>query len=205
MINQGVEPAGPGPVSPEQAKAQDNRVLGFWIFLSGECAFFASLIGTYLSLNTHTAGATTLVSLIDLPLTGLMTLSLLTSSLTMVFAFLAMNRGELQAMKVWLWVTALLGAVFLDLQIFEFSHYMASGFTMGTSAAASAFFALVGFHGLHVAFGLFWIISLLSYSFKDGITAANTSKVWIAGLYWHFVDVVWVIIFTVVYLLPKVH
>ncbi len=197
-------PAQPGQ-TPEQAKAQDNRVLGFWIFLSGECAFFAALIGTYLSLDTHTAGAVTLASLIDLPLTGVMTLSLLSSSLTMVFAFLAMNKGELQAMKIWLWVTALLGAIFLDLQIFEFTHYMASGFTMGASASASAFYALVGFHGLHVAFGLFWIISLLVYSFKDGITPANTSKVWIAGLYWHFVDVVWVIIFTVVYLMQKVH
>ena len=193
-------PAQPGQ-TPEQAKAQDNRVLGFWIFLSGECAFFAALIGTYLSLDTHTAGAVTLASLIDLPLTGVMTLSLLSSSLTMVFAFLAMNKGELQAMKIWLWVTALLGAIFLDLQIFEVTHYIASGFTMGASASASAVYALVGFHGLHVAFGLFWIISLLVYSFKDGITPANTSKVWIAGLYWHFVDVVWVGLYAVLFLI----
>lgn len=190
-------------ITPEVALAQDNRILGFWIFLSAECAFFAALIGTYLALQTHTAGGPGPHQLFDLPLTAVMTLDLLTSSLTMVFAFMAMDRGDIRGMRLWIWLTALLGLAFLELQAYEFTNYWASGLHFSSSGFGSAFFALVGFHGLHVTFGVFWLLSLLAVSLKDGITPKNTSKVWIAGLYWHFVDVVWVLIFTVVYLMGK--
>lgn len=186
-----------------QRMTQSNRILGFWIFLGGECSFFASLFGTYLALGHNTLGGPSPQTLFDLPLTAVMTILLLTSSLTMVFAFMAMERKDLRTMKLWIWITALLGLFFLEFQAYEFSKYWASGLHLSTSAFGSAFYALVGFHGLHVAFGVFWLLSLLTYSLKDGITEANTSKVWIAGLYWHFVDVVWVVIFTVVYILGK--
>lgn len=190
--------------TPEERQAQSNRVLGFWIFLGGECAFFAALFGTYISLASNTLGGPGPASLFDLPLTGVMTLLLLTSSLTMVYAFMQMERGNFASMKLWIWVTALLGLFFLEFQAYEFTNYWNSGLHFSTSAFGSAFYTLVGFHGLHVAFGVFWLLSLLTFSLKDGITPANTSKVWIAGLYWHFVDVVWVVIFTVVYLIGKV-
>ena len=207
MSTEEMVPFGKGPLEEHELyerQAQSNRVLGFWIFLASDCAFFASLFGTYLALGHNTLGGLGPKQLFDLPLTGVMTIILLTSSLTMVFSFLAMEKGDLRTMKIWLWVTALLGLFFLEFQAYEFTHYWASGLHLSTSAFASSFYVLVGFHGLHVAFGVFWLLTLLVYSLKDGITPSNTSKVWIAGLYWHFVDVVWVVIFTVVYIIGKV-
>ena len=183
----------------------DNSTLGFWIFLSAECVLFASLIGTYLLLHTQTNGGPTPKGIFDLRLTFIGTIALLLSSLTMVLGYYQVIRGNLRGLRIWLVVTVALGLVFLVETAFEFAGFWHAGLTLQTSPFGSAFYTLVGFHAMHVTFGLFWIISLLVYSFKDGITPANTSKVWIAGLYWHFVDVVWVIIFTVVYLMQKVH
>jgi cytochrome c oxidase subunit 3 len=182
----------------------ENRTLGIWIFLAGECAFFASLIGTYLALHANTAGGPTAAQLFDLPYTGAATLVLLTSSLTAVLGAVALQRGNLRGVQTWLLVTAFLGVVFLEFEGFEFYSFARAGLTPARSAFGSAFFTLVGFHAMHVTFGVFWILSLVFLTLRKGLTADTSSRLYIAGLYWHFVDVVWVVIFTVVYLLGKV-
>jgi cytochrome c oxidase subunit 3 len=187
-----------------QQAAADNRTLGIWIFLSGECAFFASLIGTFLALHTNTAGGPTGAQLFDLPYTGAATLVLLTSSLTAVLGTVALQRGNLRGLQAWLLVTAFLGVVFLEFEGFEFYSFWQQGLTLSRSAFGSAFYTLVGFHAMHVSFGVFWLLSLLFLTIRKGLNVDIRSRLYIAGLYWHFVDVVWVVIFTVVYLLGKV-
>jgi cytochrome c oxidase subunit 3 len=182
----------------------DNRLLGIWVFLSGECAFFASLIGTYLAVHGNTAGGPTGAQLFDLPYTGAATLVLLTSSLTAVLGSVALHRGNLRGLQGWLLVTAFLGVVFLEFEGFEFYSFWKAGLTLQRSAFGSAFFTLVGFHAMHVSFGVFWLLSLLFLTLRKGLTTDTSSRLYVASLYWHFVDVVWVVIFTVVYLLGKV-
>lgn len=183
---------------------KDNRILGLWVFLAGECAFFASLIGTYLGLHTATLHGPTGAQIFDLPLTTIATLILLSSSLTVVLGVQAMQRRDARGMQIWLWITALLGLFFLEFQGYEFFTFYNSGLTLHSSAFGSAFFTLTGFHGMHVLFGVFWLLLLLFRTMKSGITPERTSKVFVASLYWHFVDVVWVVIFTLVYLAGKV-
>ncbi|MBX6394315.1 MAG: cytochrome (ubi)quinol oxidase subunit III [Alicyclobacillaceae bacterium] len=178
-----------------------NKVLGFWVFLGGECALFASLFATYLTLRGQTLNGPTAQELFHLPLIGLATVLLLTSSLTGVLGINAMHRGNQRSLLRWLGITVLLGLAFLAVQVDEFITYAKEGFTFSTSAFSSAFFALVGFHGGHVAFGVVWISVLMLQIAKSGITARKAAKVFISSLYWHFVDVVWVFIFTVVYLM----
>lgn len=187
------------------------RQLGFWFFLAGETVLFASLIGTYLTLRNQTADGPTSQELFELPLIFFGTFVLLTSSLTSVLSTVGMQRRSFKMMHGWLAATIFLGWVFMFFQVYEFYHYFHAGLTFTVSPFASAFYALVGFHGLHVAFGLFWLTALQLQSLtnhlfttKPWLTAQNASKLYIAGLYWHFIDVVWVVIFTVVYLLGKV-
>ena len=181
----------------------DNSTLGFWIFLSAECILFGSLIGTYLLLHTQTNGGPTPQSIFDLRLTFIGTIALLLSSLTMVLAYYQTLRGNLRAMRGWLLVTIGLGLVFLVETAFEFTGFWHAGLTLQTSPFGSAFYTLVGFHAMHVTFGLFWITSLLFYSFKPEFAKEKVTKVGVMGLYWHFVDVVWIVLFSVVYLLGK--
>ena len=196
----------------ERATLQNrNRILGFWLFLSSECIIFASLIGTYLALQGSYGDGPGPKEAFDLVFVFVMTFILLTSSLTGVLSTVGMQRGNLRMMHFWLFMTILLGTIFLLMQVYEFVHYYSIGLTFTSSAYGSAFYALVGFHGLHVAFGLFWLTalqlqSLNNYAFtrKPALTKQNASKLYIAGLYWHFIDVVWVLIFTIVYLMGKV-
>jgi cytochrome c oxidase subunit 3 len=181
----------------------DNSTLGFWIFLSAECVLFASLIGTYILLHTQTNGGPTPKSIFDLRLTFVGTIALLLSSLTMVLAYYQVIRGRFAQMRGWLLVTIALGLVFLVETAYEFAGFWSHGLTLQASPFGSAFYTLVGFHAMHVTFGLFWITSLLVYSFKPQFARESVTKVGVMGLYWHFVDVVWVVIFSVVYLLGK--
>lgn len=181
----------------------DNSTLGFWIFLSAECILFASLIGTYILLHTQTNGGPTPKSIFDLRLTFIGTIALLLSSLTMVLGYYQVVRGNFRGLRVWLLVTIGLGLVFLVETAYEFAGFWHAGLTLQASPFGSAFYTLVGFHAMHVTFGLFWITSLLFYSFKPQFARESLTKVGVMGLYWHFVDVVWVVIFSVVYLLGK--
>lgn len=194
------------PRNPERATLEGrNKFLGFWFFLGGETVLFASLFGTYLALKKSHLDGTPAHELFGLGLVFIMTMILLTSSLTSVYAIYHMRNGNFKQMMLWFGITVLLGLSFLGLEIYEFYHYVTDyghGFT--TSAFSSAFYALVGFHGAHVAFGLAWIIGLMIRNRKRGINLYNAPKFYIASLYWHFIDVVWVFIFTVVYLMGKV-
>ncbi|WP_100373331.1 cytochrome (ubi)quinol oxidase subunit III [Bacillus sp. FJAT-45037] len=191
------------PSHPERATLEGkNKFLGFWFFLGGETILFATFFGTYLGLRGGTADGPTAADIVALPLVFIMTMLLLTSSLTSVLAMFAMKKNNFKAMMIWMWITVLLGLGFLGMEIYEFHHYVTDyDFGFSTSAFSSAFYSLVGLHGAHVVFGLSWIIVLLVRYRKSGITLTNAPKFYVAGLYWHFIDVVWVFIFTVVYLM----
>ncbi|WP_281890267.1 cytochrome (ubi)quinol oxidase subunit III [Paenibacillus sp. YYML68] len=181
-----------------------NKVLGFWLFLGGECVLFGTLFATFIALRNQVPDGPTGQHLFTMDLVAISTLILLTSSLTSVFATMALHRGQFQKLQMWMAVTVLLGLSFLGLEIYEFNHYVHEGHIFSKSAFATSFYTLVGFHGAHVAFGVLWISLLIISGFKKGLTTVTAPKYYVAGLYWHFIDVVWVFIFTVVYLLGKV-
>jgi cytochrome c oxidase subunit 3 len=195
---------GPEPRAEAYVAPMDHGVLGVWIWLAAECMFFASLIGTFLVERPQLNGGPDLYQVIDLKLTFVGTIILLLSSLTMALGFAAVNRDEVAALRRWLVVTAILGVAFVGAQVVEFTTLYQAHFTYQTSPQSAAFFTLVGFHGLHVAFGVFWILATLAFSFRKEFQAEARAKVHTMGLYWHFVDVVWVVIFSVVYLMGKV-
>ncbi len=179
----------------------ENQRLGFWMFLGSECVFFASLIGTYLALHGRDIGNLGPRQLFDIPYASILTFVLLSSSLTMGLGVAAMGRGEVRTMRRWLYATLGLGLVFLGMQVNEFSTYWRAGLHMNSSLFSASFYTLVGFHGLHVTFGVAWIIALIVYSYRaKGLDASQTVRFETAALYWHFVDVVWILIFSVVYL-----
>jgi cytochrome c oxidase subunit 3 len=193
------------PAHPESATLEGkNKLLGFWLFLGGETVLFGTFFATFLALRNQVMGGKTGAELFDLKIVATATVLLLTSSLFSVLAVQAMNRKDVKGIQLWLAVTVLFGAGFLGLEIYEFIHYVKEGHTISANAFGSSFYALVGFHGGHVAFGLLWISLLIAQLSKKGLTTVTAPKVYVASLYWHFIDVVWVFIFTVVYLMGKV-
>ncbi|MDA2564517.1 cytochrome c oxidase subunit III [Bacillus cereus] len=194
------------PAEPEKATLEGkNKFVGFWLFLGGETVLFASLFGTYLALKNSTNGGPTSQEMFQMPLVFIMTMLLLTSSLTSVYAMYHMKNFNFKKMQLWLLVTVLLGLGFLGFEIYEFYHYTHEfKHTMRSSAFGSAFYALVGTHGLHVLFGLCWILTLIFRNAQRGLNLYNAPKFYVASIYWHFIDVVWVFIFTVVYLMGMV-
>lgn len=190
------------PPNPERVTLEGkNKILGFWVFLGGETLVFATFFGTFLGLRNGTADGPAGNEIFGLGLVFLMTMLLLTSSLTSVLAMYAMKKNQFGKMKMWIWITVLLGIGFIGCEVFEFYEYTIH-YDMGfeRSAFASSFYTLVGTHGAHVLFGLIWMITLLIRYNNKGITLYNAPKFYLASLYWHFIDVVWIFIFTVVYL-----
>lgn len=194
------------PPEPEKATLEGkNKFLGFWLFLGGETVLFATLFGTYLGLRNSFADGPIMADMVDLKLVAAMTFILLTSSLTSVFGIVAMKNNNYKMMQLWFGITVILGLAFLGFEIYEFHHYYTDyGLGFGTSAFSGAFYTLLGFHGAHVLFGTIWITCLMIQASKKGINLVTAPKFYVAGLYWHFVDVVWVFIFTVVYLMGAV-
>jgi cytochrome c oxidase subunit 3 len=195
------------PHEPEKATLEGrNKVLGFWLFLGGETVLFGTLFSAFLALRHQVGdGNPTPNELFELPMVAAATFILLVSSLTSVFAIQAMHRNQVKAMLWWLVITVVLGLGFLGLEIYEFNNYVHEGHKFTTSAFSSSFYTLVGFHGGHVAFGVLWIsLLIIQIATKKGLTVVTAPKVYVAGMYWHFIDVVWVFIFTVVYLMGKV-
>ena len=140
--------------------------------------------------------------LYDIPFTSVSSFVLLMSSLSMVLALAAIQRGDERRLRVWLATTAMLGSVFIAGQVYEFTSFIRRGMTIKTNVSSGAFFVLTGFHGVHVTLGIIMLLSLVNLSIRGKIPQSKSEIVEIAGLYWHFVDIVWVIIFTVVYLIP---
>ncbi|CAB4582143.1 unannotated protein [freshwater metagenome] len=173
-----------------------------WLFLASECLLFGGLITTYL-LYKHPLEGPTPHEIFDIPFTSTSSFVLLMSSLTMVLAVSAIERGEHQRMRVWIGATAALGATFIAGQIYEFTVFVREGLGFTTSRFSSAFYTLTGFHGIHVTIGIIMLVSLVLLSLRGKIPEHRAETVEIVGLYWHFVDVVWVVIFAVVYLIPS--
>ena len=193
------------PHEPEKATLEGrNKVMGFWLFLGGESVLFGTLFASYIALRSQTGDGPLATELFKLSTVAIATFILLTSSLTSVFATQALHQNKPKAMLGWLLITVILGLGFLGLEIFEFYEYVHEGHKFSTSAFSTSFYTLVGFHGAHVLFGVVWISILMGQVLKKGLTVVTAPKAYVAGLYWHFIDVVWVFIFTVVYLMGKV-
>lgn len=191
------------PLEYQTEKGQLN-VLGFWIFLAAELALFATLFATYAVLYGRTANAPLPGDLFEPADTLIMTFLLLTSSFTCGIAIHEMRQGANKSLIAWLIVTLILGFSFLGFEINEFMSYVSEGATLQSSAFWSAFFILAGTHGFHVTVGTGWMIVLLIQLGQRGITRVTSGKVFIISLYWHFLDVVWIFIFTAVYLIGMV-
>ncbi len=176
------------------------KILGFWIFLVTDVLLFATLFAAYSVLRTHTNGGFTAKEF-EIPTFVIETFILLISSFTSGLAVLSMHKNDKKGLISWLVVTIALGAVFVGLEISEFMRMVADGATITKSAFLTSFFSLVGTHGLHVSFGILWMIGLIVQLSKRGITAVTKRKVTIISLYWHFLDAVWIFIFTIVYLM----
>ena len=179
----------------------DNRKLAFWMFIGSECLLFGSLISTYLVYQGRSVVGPTPEEILDIPLTSISTFVLLMSSLAMVLALAAVTRGDRRWSRVWLLATAALGMAFLGFQAYELTTFVHEGLTLKTNLFGSTFFVLTGTHGAHVAVGVLWLLTLFVRSLQGKLGPDKAINVEITGLYWHFVDVVWIVIFTVVYLL----
>lgn len=180
-----------------------NDKVAMWAFLGSECLLFGALISTFFLYRSRAPlGSVKPHDVYDIPFTSVSSFILLMSSLTMVLALSAFNRADSRRAMVWLSATALLGATFLGGQVYEFTVFIREGMTMKTNPASSSFYVLTGFHGTHVALGVLMLLGLVILIRAGRLTPERAETVEIAGLYWHFVDVVWVVVFTVVYLLP---
>lgn len=180
------------------------NILGFWIFLATDVVLFSCLFATYFVLRTHVDGGPTDKDLFDVTGFTIETVLLLTSSFTGSLAVFAMRNGYKKRLLGWLIVTLLLGLSFLGFEVNEFIHLASEGATMQRSAFLSAFFTLVGTHGAHVTFGSVWMASIIVQIARYGIDAINARKTFIISLYWHFLDIIWIFIFTTVYMMGVV-
>jgi heme/copper-type cytochrome/quinol oxidase subunit 3 len=188
---------------PHTATGLDNRKLGMWAFLGSECLFFGSLIATYLLYRGRSIQGPYPEDVYDIPYTSVSSGILLMSSLTMVLALHEIQRGDHRRFRAWLLATALLGITFVGGQVFEFTVFVREGLTLSRNLFGSSFFVLTGFHGAHVTIGILMLLTLYGMSLAGRLPAERALRVELVGLYWHFVDIVWIVIFTVVYLIPS--
>ncbi|HVP04678.1 MAG TPA: cytochrome c oxidase subunit 3 [Dehalococcoidia bacterium] len=184
----------------ETSTGLDNRKLLMWLFLGSECLFFGSFIAAYLLYRGRSTTGPYPQDLVDIPFTSVSAFVLLMSSVSMVLALAAIQRGNVRNMQIWLATTAVLGLLFISGQAYEFTEFYHQGLTIHTNLYGTTFFVLTGFHGAHVTVGVLILMSLLIYSFRGGIQQKDSLNIELAGLYWHFVDIVWIVIFTLVYL-----
>jgi cytochrome c oxidase subunit 3/cytochrome o ubiquinol oxidase subunit 3 len=178
-----------------------NNKMGMWLFLGSECLLFGGLISTYMLYRGRNDGLGP-DQIYDIPFTSVSSFVLLMSSLTMVLAVSSANRQDFRNAKVWLVVTALLGATFVGGQVYEFTSFYREGLGFTTSLFSSSFYTLTGFHGVHVSVGIVMLLALAQMIRRNRVTGEKAEVVELIGLYWHFVDIVWIVIFTLVYLIP---
>ena len=183
------------------ATGLDSRKVAIWTFIGSECMFFASLIATYLVYHGRSVSGPTAGETLEIPLVTGGTAVLLFSSFFVVMALNGAQRGNRRSLLFWLSATVLAGLSFVGMQVYEFSHFVHEGVTIKSNLFGATFYTLTGFHGTHVSIGVLWLITLLILAFRGKITPEKAINLEIAALYWHFVDVVWVVIFPVVYLM----
>jgi len=188
---------------PPTSTGLSNEKVGMWAFLGSECLLFGSLISTYLLFKGQSKPGTIVPKdVFDIPYTSVSSFVLLMSSLTMVLALASIQRGDHRRTRIWLLTTALLGASFVAGQAYEFTTFVREGMNLRVNLFGSSFFVLTGFHGAHVTIGVLMLLSLYSLSLKGKLPESKAETLELVGLYWHFVDVVWIVIFTLVYLIP---
>jgi len=187
---------------PPTSTGINSRKLLMWLFLASDCMFFGALIATYMIYRGKATVGPFPHELIDIPYTSVSAFVLLMSSLTMVLALAGLQRGDLRASRIWIFATALLGVIFLGGQFFEFTAFHREGLSLQTNTFGATFFTVTGFHGAHVTIGVIWLLSLLFVSLRGGLQQEDSLDLELAGLYWHFVDIVWIVIFTLIYLIP---
>ena len=185
----------------ETTTGLDHRKLAMWAFLGSECMFFGTFISTYLVYRNQSIVGPYPKDIISVPVTSVSTFVLLMSSFMMVMALYSIRKGDNKGFRVWVLGTALLGSVFLGFQVFEFREFYVHGLSPATNLFGTTFFILTGFHGAHVTGGVIWLVSLYGQSMNGTLRQKDSLRVELAGLYWHFVDIVWIIIFTLIYLL----
>jgi cytochrome c oxidase subunit 3/cytochrome o ubiquinol oxidase subunit 3 len=176
--------------------------LAMWLFLASECLLFGALITTYVLYRGRSLEGPFPHDVFDIPYTSVSSFVLLASSLTMVLALSAAQDRDFGRMRLWLLSTALLGMTFVGGQVYEFTVFAGEGLKLSTNLFSTTFFVLTGFHGVHVTVGILMLLSLVAMSFAERLPDEPAFPVEIVGLYWHFVDIVWIVIFTVVYLVP---
>jgi cytochrome c oxidase subunit 3/cytochrome o ubiquinol oxidase subunit 3 len=200
------------PAHLDTTTGLDNRKLAFWTFIGSECLLFGTLIATYMAYKgdsltgpypheTVLADGTVVEGLLDIPLTSISTAVLLFSSLFMVLGLAAVQRADRRGSILWIGMTALMGSIFLGFQVYEFTHFWHEGLTLNANLFGSTFYTLTGFHGAHVFVGVIYLLTLMILAIKGKLGPEKSLNVELAGLYWHFVDVVWVVIFPLVYLI----
>ncbi len=194
-----VEPAH-GPDHEYTTTGLNHRKLLMWVFLSSDCLFFGALIATYMVYRGQSLVGPYPDQIIDVPITTISTFVLLCSSFSMVQALAATNRNDQRGIQLWLLATAGLGSIFIGFQVYEFNLFKNEGLTLGTNLFGATFFTLTGFHGAHVTLGIIWLLGLFFVARKGRLGPKTSLDVEIAGLYWHFVDIVWIVIFTLLYL-----
>jgi cytochrome o ubiquinol oxidase subunit 3 len=189
------------PEDQEKEHPESGTFLGFWIYLMSDCLIFAALFATYAVVGRNYAMGPAPVDLFDLKLILVATFMLLFSSITYGFAMIGAQKKSMSATLLWLGITGLFGLAFLCLELYEFNHLFHVGATPQTSAFLSSFFTLVGTHGLHVTFGLIWLVTLMFQLRKHGFNASNKRRLMCLSMFWHFLDLIWVGVFSFVYLM----
>jgi cytochrome o ubiquinol oxidase subunit 3 len=185
----------------EDHHPENGTLLGFWLYLMSDCLIFAVLFAAYGVLGRNYAAGPSGADLFELPVVAVNTSMLLFSSITYGFAALAMQRDRVRTTLAWLAITGLFGIAFFSLELSEFAHLIGEGATPQRSAFLSSFFTLVGTHGLHVTFGIIWMATLMVQVAQKGLSAANKRRLMCLSLFWHFLDVIWIGVFSFVYLL----
>lgn len=188
----------------EDHHPENSTNLGFWLYLMSDCLMFAVLFATYAVLGRSYAAGPSPADLFDLTLVAINTAMLLFSSITYGFAMLQMERGDKGATLFWLGITGLFGLAFLGIELYEFYHLIHEGAGPQRSAFLSVFFTLVGTHGLHVTFGIIWLVTLMAQVAKHGLIAENKRRLMCLSMFWHFLDVIWIGVFSFVYLVGVV-
>ena len=178
----------------------DDKKILMWAFLASDCMFFGALIVTYLVYKGRSLVGPYPIDVLDIPLTTVSTFVLLMSSFLMVLALDSIKHNDIPKFRLWTLGVCLFGSIFLGFQVYEFSHFVDVGLTLQQNLFGTTFFTLTGTHGIHVTLGVIWLLSLLVTSYVRPMTSKDAVYVEVAGLYWHFVDIVWIVIFTIVYL-----
>ena len=189
----------PAQRSPESLLPVNTPKLGMWIFLASEVMFFSALIAAFLMYRLR--GPADANHVLNIPLTAFNTFVLLTSSMTVVLALAAAQRNDQAKLRLWLLISLLFGGTFLSVQMIEYFKLFEEGLTINSNMFGTVFFTLTGFHGTHVLIGLLWLVGIIVQAFRGRFSATYSMSLEIFGLYWHFVDIVWIILFVIVYLI----